>query len=171
MNQKLTKLTRFGVILARPGGKKAIKTNGFFNIFAFPIFGPPDLFWTPLGPLLALSWVPSGPSWSPLGAPRGPLGAHGQPLGPPKPFLDSSWGHLRATVCFVEPLWRQHGPFWSSQKAFGTHFGANLVHFSSNLHALRVFCMRNIEFPCWNRTGYILFRNQNSSCSSFLFRL
>ena len=56
MNQKLTKLTRFGVILARPGAKKQIKTNGFLTFLPSPFL----VLLTSFGALL-------GPSWASLG--------------------------------------------------------------------------------------------------------
>ena len=97
MGQNESKLTPFGVILAHPGGKKPIKTNVFFNIFAFPIFGLPDLFW----PLLALSWVPLAPLGSPQ-APQGlPLRASRWPIRCPCDPRNLSWiplGPILGTV-------------------------------------------------------------------------
>ena len=135
MDQNESKLSPFGVILARPGGKKAIKTNGFFNIFVFPIFGLPDLFWTPLGPLLALSWVPSGPlgpPWAPQGVPWEPMGSPG---GPPNP----SWIHLGA---ILGPLFASSSPYGASM----AHFGAPRRHFGHILDPIwcisAAICMR-----------------------------
>ena len=94
MGQNDSKLTKIDSFWCHPGTPRRQKTNKnkwFFNIFAFPIFGLPDLFWTPLGPPLALSWVPLAPLGSPQ-APQGlPLRASRWPMRCPWDPRNLSW--------------------------------------------------------------------------------
>ena len=110
MRQNESKLTKIVSFWCHPGTPRSQKTNKnqwFFNIFAFPIFGLPDLFWTPLGPLLALSWVPLAP----LGSPQAPQGvllrASRWPMGCPWDPRNLSWmplGPILGTVSVSSSL-------------------------------------------------------------------
>ena len=122
-----------GLILGCPGGSKHYKNQWFFNVFAFRIFGFPDLLWSPLGS----SWVPLGallaPLGSHLGAPRGPLGpsggslaSSGALLGPLGALLGSSWHLLGHSGRSQGGPWRLLGGPWAALGALQTPLGAPL---------------------------------------------
>ena len=100
MNQNWPKLSPFGVILARPGVKKPIKTNGF-STFLPSLF---LVFLTTFGLLLGPSWRSLGSLWPLLGPLRRPKGSFWGPPGGP-------WGALGTLEtclgCLLGPSWGQ----------------------------------------------------------------
>ena len=132
-------MTPFGVILARPGGKKAIKTNVFLTFLSSPFL----VLLTSFGPLLGPSWRSLGSLLAPLGLPWAPQEVPWVPMGSPGGRPNPSWIHLGA---ILGPLFASSSPYGASM----AHFETNLVHFSSNLHAFRV------SFACETSNSHVV---------------
>ena len=98
-------------------------------MFAFPIFSLPDLDWTPLGSLLALSLVPLAPLGLPCATQGFPWEASRDSMGGPWGPRNLSWIPLGAILKAVLFRRAPTEPSWPVAELPGT----NLVHLEASI--------------------------------------